>query len=362
SQVFTENLFSNYGPFLHLRIFIHPSSSSLQPLWPMRSSELTTSMKKLMVTKLLGPQAQEQSRGIRADEINRFYARKKESVDVGSNESFNNIMCMMSMGRRFSEEDGEAERLKGLVTEWSGLIKRMFLAVLFTAGEIGISLFKNEIMRVSNRCDEMLERVLMGTQRGTRQGSRKDMMDVLLAAYEDKKAEYKITMNHIKAFFVELLLEPLTPLQQQYCGQWLRSSTPQHILKPPLFASRGQGTLRLHPPGPLVPREFQKRVSEGSIYPEKTRLVVNVYDIMRDPDLWKILLIYARELLQNQAKKIRKEKILKYFLLRRRGCPGSALGYIVVGTAIGVIVMEGVILTMAHPLKFTPITRYVPLP
>ena len=110
----------------------------------------------------------------------------KEAVNL-----VNNIMCMMSMGRRFSEEDGESERLKGLVTEWSGLIKRMFLAVLFRRQlkKLGISLFKNEIMRVSNRFDEMLERVLVEHKEerlDKDQGT--DMMDVLLAAYEDKNA------------------------------------------------------------------------------------------------------------------------------------------------------------------------------
>ena len=143
-------------------------------------------------------------------------------------------------------------------------------------------------------------------------------------------------------------------------------------------------TLRLHPPGPLVPREFQKECEIGGFYiPEKTRLVVNVYDIMRDPDLWVDPLKFMPERLLASSKSgqedERKEKVLKYlpFGSGRRGCPGSALGYMVVGTVIGVIVhgfewridgdkvnmeevMEGVILTMAHPLKFTPVTRYVP--
>lgn len=239
---------SSYGPFLHLRIFNTPIilvSSASVAYEIFRAHDVNVSsrgvpaidesllfgssgvinapcddywkfMKKLMVTKLLGPQAQEQSRGIRADEINRFYrklldkARKKESVEVGKEalKLVNNIMCRMSMGRRFSEEDGdEAERLKGLVTEWSGLIKRMFLAVLFRRQleKLGISLFKNEIMRVSNRCDEMLERVLVEhkEEQPDKEDQGTDMMDVLLAAaYEDKNAEYKITRNHIKAFFV----------------------------------------------------------------------------------------------------------------------------------------------------------------
>lgn len=239
-----QKISSSYGPFLHFRIFNTPiilvSSASvayeifrahdvnvssrgvpaIDESLLFGSSSVTNApcgdywkfMKKLMVTKLLGPQAQEQTQGIRADEINRFYkklldkARKKESVEVGEEamKLVHNIMCRMSMGRRFSEEVGEAERLKGLVTEWSGLIKRMFLAVLFRRQlkKLGISLFKNEIMRVSKRCDEMLERVLVEHEEEPDKDQGTDMMDVLLAAYGDKNAEYKITRNHIKAFFV----------------------------------------------------------------------------------------------------------------------------------------------------------------
>ncbi|KAF2559895.1 hypothetical protein F2Q68_00017139 [Brassica cretica] len=446
-----QKISSNYGPFLHLRIFntsIILVSSASVAYEIFRAHDVNVSsrgvpavdesllfgspgvlnapcgyywkfMKKLMVTKLLGPQAQEQSRGIRADEINRFYgklldkARKTESVDVGKEAMnlVNNIMCMMSMGRRFSEEDGEGERLKGLVTEWSGLIKRMFLAVLFRRQleKIGISLFKNEIMRVSNRCDEMLERVLVGHKEEPDKDQGKDMIDVLLAAYEDKKAEYKITMNHIKAFFVELLFgaidtssttilwamaeiinnpNVLEKLRKELDSIVGKTRLIQEIDIPnlPYLQAVVKETLRLHPPGPLLPREFQKECEIGGFYiPEKTRLVVNVYDIMRDPDLWVDPLKFMPERFLASSKSgqedERKEKVLKYlpFGSGRRGCPGSALGYIVVGTAIGVIVhgfewridgdkvnmeevMEGVILTMAHPLKFTPVTRYVPLP
>ncbi|CAH8352722.1 unnamed protein product [Eruca vesicaria subsp. sativa] len=446
-----QKISSNYGPFLHLRIFNTPIilvSSASVAYEIFRAHDVNVSsrgapaidesllfgssgvlnapcndywkfMKKLMVTKLLGPQAQEQSRGIRADELNRFYvmlldkASKKESVEMGKEalKLVNNIMCRMSMGRRFSEEDGEEERLNGLLTESSGLIKRMFLAAMFRRQleKLGISLFKNDIMGVSNRFDETLERFLVEHREEPDKDQGTDMMDVLLAAYEDKNAEYTITRNDIKAFFVELLfgaidtssttilwtmaeiinnpnvLEKLRKELDSVVGK-TRLIQETDIPNLPYLQAVVKETLRLHPPGPLLPREFQKECEIGGFYiPEKTRLVVNVYDIMRDPDLWEDPLKFMPERFLASSKSgqedERKEKVLKYlpFGSGRRGCPGSALGYIVVGTAIGVIVhgfewrfdgdevnmeevLEGVILTMAHPLEFTPVTRYVPLP
>lgn len=82
-------------------------------------------MKKVMVTKLLGSQALERSRGVRADELERFYAslldkaRKKESVDIVKEtmKLSNNIICKMIVGRSCSEENGEAEKARGLASE-----------------------------------------------------------------------------------------------------------------------------------------------------------------------------------------------------------------------------------------------------
>ncbi|KAG7577952.1 Cytochrome P450 superfamily [Arabidopsis thaliana x Arabidopsis arenosa] len=243
-----QKISSKYGPLLYLRIFNIPiilvsSPSVAYEIFRTQdvnvssrgvcavdeslvfgSSGFTTApygdywkfMKKLTVIKLLGPQAQEQSRGIHADEIERFYrnlldkARKKESVEIGKEAMnlMNNILCKMSMGRSFSEENGETERLRlrlrGLVTESTGLMKRMFLAVMLRRRleKLGISLFKKDIMGVSNKFDELLERILVEHKEKPVKDQDTDMMDVLLAAYGDENAEYKITRNHIKAYFV----------------------------------------------------------------------------------------------------------------------------------------------------------------
>ena len=47
-------------------------------------------------------------------------------------------------------------------------------------------------------------------------------------------------------------------------------------------------TLRLHPLGPLLPREVQQQCEIGGFpIPENTPMIVNVYQIMRDPTVWE---------------------------------------------------------------------------
>ena len=169
-------------------------------------------MKKLMVTKLFGPQALEQSRGARADELERFHANllskemKSETVEIAKEaiKLTNNSICKMIMGRGCLEENGEAERVRGLVTETFALFKKLFLTqVLRRLFEIlRISPFKKETLDVSRKFDELLERIIVEHEEKTDYDHGMDLMDVLLAVYRDGKAEYKITRDHLKSLFV----------------------------------------------------------------------------------------------------------------------------------------------------------------
>ncbi|CAD5328003.1 unnamed protein product [Arabidopsis thaliana] len=140
-----QRLSSKYGPLLHLRIFHIPIvlvSSASVAYDIFRAQDVNVSfrststfeeclffgtsgffqapygdywkfMRKLMVTKLLGPQALERSRNIRVEEIDRLYknllnkAMKKESVEIGEEASklSNNVICTMIMGRSCSEDN-----------------------------------------------------------------------------------------------------------------------------------------------------------------------------------------------------------------------------------------------------------------
>ncbi|KAF2583558.1 hypothetical protein F2Q68_00003234 [Brassica cretica] len=198
-----------------------------------------------------------------------------------------------------------------------------------------------------------------------------DLMDVLLAAYRDEKAEYKITRNHIKSFYADLLFAGTTTSVQTI--EW----TLAEIINSPNTLKRLRGELdsvvgtvrliqetdlpnlpylqavvkeglRLHPPGPLF------IFTQGG-YPDE-------FKPERFLDTWQ--------------EEERKEQALKYipFGSGRRSCPGENLAFIFIGTAIGVMVqgfewrfkeekvnMEesvvGLSLTMAHPLKCTPVAR-----
>ncbi|KFK23474.1 hypothetical protein AALP_AAs54448U000100 [Arabis alpina] len=207
-----KKISSKYGPFLHLRVFnvsivLISSASIAYEIFKSQDVNISTRnhptnegslflgsssfinaphgdywkfMKKLIITNLLGPQALERSRGVRADEVKRFYsnlldkAMKNESVEIVE----------------------EAMKLTNNTIFFRKPLKK-----------IGISLFKKELTCISQKFDEVLEKILVDYDEKVdehHQGT--DMMDALLEAYGDENAEYKITRNHIKSLFVDLLI------------------------------------------------------------------------------------------------------------------------------------------------------------
>ncbi|BAB01867.1 unnamed protein product [Arabidopsis thaliana] len=270
--------------------------------------------------------------------------------------------------------------------------------------KLGISLFQKEIMGVSRGFDELLERILREHEEKPDEHHDTDMMDALLAAYNDEKAEYKITRNQIKAFIVDMFIagtdisalttqgtmaeiinnpNVLVRIREKIDSVVGKSRLIQETDLPKLPYSQAvvKEGLRLHPPTPLMVREFQEGCKVKGFYiPASTTLVVNGYAVMRDPNVWEEPEEFKPERFLASSRLREEEEIreqaLKYiaFGSGRRGCPGTNIAYIFVGTAIGMMVqcfdwkikgdkvdmkeaIGGLNLTLAHPLKCTPVAR-----
>ncbi|WZY84106.1 hypothetical protein YC2023_030490 [Brassica napus] len=112
--------------------------------------------------------ALERSRRVRGDELDRFYnnlfdkAVKKESVEI-CEEALKltiNSICKLIMGRCCLEEGGVAERVKRLANELDVMTRKILLANMLPPWlkKLVLSLFKKEVMVVSNRFNELIYR------------------------------------------------------------------------------------------------------------------------------------------------------------------------------------------------------------
>ncbi|KAL0707823.1 hypothetical protein Bca4012_074249 [Brassica carinata] len=387
-----QKISSRYGPLLHLRIFKVPfvlASSASVAYELLRTHDVNVSSRgfntlenclfighetfvgadfgdyykfmKVLVMNLFGTQALERSRGIRADELERFYARlmdkarHKENVEIGKEAMVltNNIISKLLIGRSCSEKNGEAEKVRESVTKTIGLTKKLFFSNMLgkLLKKLGISLFAKEIRDVSNGFDELLERLLRDHEE-----KRQDtyIMDILLAASRDENADYKITRNHIKLLIVELFLagsDSAAKLMQWAMAEIIKKPIIFERLRQEMDSVVGKTrliqetdlprlpylqavvkeTLRLHPPVPLALRMFEEECKVGSFHiPEKITLVLNVYAVMRDPNFWQDPDEFKPERFiasSSSEQEEEREKVLKFlpFGSGRRGCPGESM-------------------------------------
>lgn len=162
------------------------------------------------------------------------------------------------------------------------------------------------------------------------------------------------------------------------------------IPKLPYLQAVVKETLRLHPPGgPFILRESSEDCTiEGYHIPAKTRLLVNVWAISRDPKYWEHPLEFQPERFLTEEGNLKGQFDVRgqhyYFLpfgSGRRGCPGISLALQVVQTSLAAMVQcfqwkvdgkgngrtdmeegKGATLPRAHPLVCVPVTRLNPLP
>ncbi|KAG2270323.1 hypothetical protein Bca52824_064878 [Brassica carinata] len=369
-----QKLSSKYGPLLYLRAFTSPivlvSSGSM-------------AYEKLLVTNLLGSHSLERTRLIRGEELRTFRAMlfdkatKNEAVDVGKEmiNLTNNTICRMIMGRKCSEE---TRRLFLIASTVGRLLKKL-----------GISLFEKEIMEVSQKYDELLEKIIKEREDNPNKKEDSYLIDVLLEVCADDNAESKVSRNQIKALFcgnelflggtetsgqttswimAELINHPemLKRLREEIESvvgkmKLIQETDLSNLLYLQAVVKEG---LRLHPHSPIV---------------GFTSMIINTYAVMRDPDSWEEPDEFQPERFMvppsKGNKEMREQLDLNYipFGSGRRGCPGSNLGSIFVGLAIGTMIqcfdwsIDGekvnmeeagdVNLSMAHPLKCTLVAR-----
>ncbi|XP_028777561.1 3,9-dihydroxypterocarpan 6A-monooxygenase-like [Neltuma alba] len=366
-------------------------------------------MKKLCVTQLLSTSQLGRFTHVRDQEVKNLLdsllqcSREAKACDLSLKLTSltNNILCRTAMSTTC-----DAEHIYRLVRGCLELGAKLSLGeVLGPLAKFDLFGYGRKVAKVKGELDQILETIMEEhekelSHKTCEEEERKDMMDILLQVYKDPNAEVKLKRNDLKAFFLEILLAGTDTTSVAL--QWAMAEIINHpgvlnrlreemdsmvgtrrlvkesdVPNLPYLRAVVKEVLRLHPSAPFALRQSAEDCSiNGYDVKGQTRTLVNVYAIMRDPQVWPNPEEFLPErFLEGNAMEM-KGQDLSYvpFGSGRRGCPGASFALTVMHSTIAALIQcfdwkvkggtkvdttegSGFSVGLAKPLVCYPITR-----
>lgn len=324
-----------------------------------------------------------------------------EACDLGVelDKVVNNVLfsVVMSVGSDSYESVKIREFVNGLRAEVGGK------SVVFSELMASFGLGRKKAEGLLLKFNEFLEEIMEGHEEKRGSVGDEDLVDNLLENYEQQGDEVKRTTNNIKGALLDTLMAGLETMSVAL--KWTLAEIIDHpsvlkklreemigvvglhklihdsdIPKLPYLQAVVKESLRLHPPTPLILRKCTQGCQIGGydVIPD-SKMIINVYAIMRDPGTWKIPTEFIPERFfespstNNELLVDMKGKNLHYmpFGSGSSACPGANLAISMIQMVIGTLVhcfdfearggvnMEegcwGVSAGMAKPLVCRPI-------
>ncbi|KAH9320250.1 hypothetical protein KI387_022019, partial [Taxus chinensis] len=326
-------------------------------------------MRKVCVMELLSAKRIESFRSVREEEVslavNSIWEKSQHgtvAVNVSKNIAslISSIIWRTLAGTKFSEDDDSVgKELNRMVHQVTSMIGAFNIGdfIPYIAWIDELSGVKGKMKKAHNFFDAVVEKIIVdhieeSKRRGNQEKHKhtKDLVDVLLEMAAST-TEMNITREHIKATVFDMFLgglETTINTLEWAMSEMVRNPHVAKKLQAEIESITGKHrmvnesdlahmeylqcvvkeTFRLYPAGPLMlPHESREDCTiSGYFIPNKTRLIVNVWAIGRDPAVWEDPMTFKPERFigKNIDIKGRDFEMLP-FGAGRRGCPGAGL-------------------------------------
>ncbi|XP_049342746.1 premnaspirodiene oxygenase-like isoform X4 [Solanum verrucosum] len=323
-------------------------------------------MRKVCVLELLATKNVRSFSSIRRDEASHLVqfirsSTRDEPINVTERILWyqSSITCKAAFGELLKDQ----EKFLGILRELMEVAGGFSLADIFPSIKIlqVLSGLKSRILKVHKNIDVIVEEVINEHKKNLASGKKgngafggEDLIDVLLRLMESGELKIPITNDNIKAIMVDLFsagTETSSTTATWAMTEMMRNPS---VLKKAQAevreAFKGKGTFdedvieelkylkqvvketfRLHPPVPLLaPRECREETNiNGYTIPLKTRVMVNVWSMGRDPKYWEDAESFIPERFEQSSVDFMGNNF-EYlpFGAGRRMCPGITFGLI----------------------------------
>jgi cytochrome P450 len=302
------------------------------------------------------------------------------------------MSCRMVFGKKYMDKDLDERGFKAAIHEGMQLLATPnigdyipYIAALDLQG------LTRRMKAISKIYDDFLEKIIDEHAQSKDENKTKDFVDVMLSFMGSQESEYLIERSNIKAIILVIIhtinlhacivsnkvviLLTIIFLQDMLAGSTDTSATViewalSELMKNPQVMKKVQKeledvvglermvdesdldsleyldmvlkeTLRLHPVAPLLlPHEaIEDCTINGFHIPHKSRVMINVWAIGRDPSAWNDAEKFFQERFVGSNIDIRgRDFQLIPFGSGRRGCPGMQLGLTVVRLVVAQLI------------------------
>ncbi|CAH9100610.1 unnamed protein product [Cuscuta epithymum] len=340
-------------------------------------------LRKIVATEILSNNRLQALQQIRADEVKSMIrildsSSKAESPADMTTVFFElmlNLMMRMIAGKSYYGDDKEVDVKKA--ARFREIIREVFLfSGAANIGDYVPSLsrlsvkFEESLLQLQLKVDAYLQDLIMECRErmvnggGDAAGKRKSFVDVLLTRQAEEPEYYKDDI--IKGLVWVILVAGIDT--SAVTMEWTLSLLLNHqqVLKKaqeeiddkvgyerlveesdmadlPYLNCIIKEAMRMHPAGPLaIPHESSEECTIASYrIPKGTMLLLNLYSIQRDPEYWDEPTKFKPERFEDfKAVTTAKEYGYKWmpFGSGRRGCPGEALAWHIVGLSLASVI------------------------
>lgn len=332
------------------------------------------SMRKLCTLELLTSRKINSFKPMRREEVGLLIksfeeaARAGAAVDVSAKVALlsADMSCRMVFGKKYMDKDLDERGFKAVIQE------AMQLAATPNIGDyipclLGLDLqgLTRRIKATGKVFDDFFEKIIdEHIHKPKEEGQTKDLVDVMLDLMGSEETEYNIQRANIKAISLDMMAASMDTSATMI--EWALSELIKH---PPMMKKVinelekvvgmermveesdlesleylnmvVKETLRLHPVAPLlIPHESMEDCTvDGFHIPQKSRVIVNVWAIGRDPNAWTDADNFLPERFMESDIDFRGQHFQFIpFGSGRRGCPGMQLGLTVVRLVLAQLV------------------------